>query len=150
MNEALMYWQRRSVASRLCAVLASACDSIDTCCMRSVDRNEEIRIAKNILISARYAFNSGPCGTMCPSIALVAAWSVFREGVDFVDVEKADLESWFCAKLNRSWAGCNYSVSELHTAADILIGGPRRGWLVDLWEQIVSSAHGAFEKPHRM
>jgi hypothetical protein len=129
----ICYWQTRIIANRLCLKLLDLKALPSTAFDRQKLSAENIRMAKNLIMSWEFGSRASGLSMSAFRLGLVALWSVTPS---MRNVNKA-----FPIATLRQWVRQNYNLlhqqdylfseADLDEAADLLIGGPLKGILVE-------------------
>jgi hypothetical protein len=130
---AIYYWTTRIFTNRLCLKLLEviqlqgwALDPEDLVA-------ENIRMATNILMSWEFATTAAGLGMWPLRLGFIALWSVtpYMKSVS-KDVTISGLRGWVRQTYNALHRQeCRYSEADMDEAADLLVGGPLKGFLVE-------------------
>jgi hypothetical protein len=130
----MFYWQTRILVNMVCLKLLDLiglpAEQFDQEQLVAENR----RMAKNIIMSWEYISRAGGLAIWALRIGLIALWSVtplMRPSNQGLPV--ATLRQWVRQRYNamhrQTYA---YSEASMDEAADLLVGGPLQGFLVDL------------------
>ena len=123
MDVAILYWQTRLMILRLHAILKQRENNNNAPAPAS---KEELRFAKNILMSWQYADASKPFGGMSMTLALLAAWGALRYEGSVGGLSSNKLRVWIWRAISRSFLSWIFgeTAADMDAAANVLSGGP--------------------------
>jgi len=129
------YWQTRIVLNHIVLVINDMCPNAEPAISPDALKAENIRLATNLIMAWPYAFSAGRSGAWSMIIGWAAVWSTFRNETEFRGRPVTELHAWILQQ--SSWF-YQYAVKDpklaMDEAADVLLGGPLRGLLVDVFE----------------
>jgi hypothetical protein len=123
------YWQTRLIVLRINIALHEIGAATDAQARLNSHLEEEVRMAKNILMSWEAALSFGPTGTAPMNLGMLAAWGALKRREAFNGFPPSVLGHWISKCLSRSVGGwiINDKVANLTTSSEVLSGGPLRG-----------------------
>ncbi|KAK3613807.1 hypothetical protein LTR56_007674, partial [Elasticomyces elasticus] len=132
---AAKYWQTTVILNILCLTIARNIASFKGIAEPAAFRSENRRLATNIMMCWTYAFALGVSGVWSLYLALLAAWAVtedisgeFSRGLDVGLVRV-----WLLQRYNDLHRGkASLTSEQMDEAADLLAGGPLRGFFVEV------------------
>ncbi|KAK5108638.1 hypothetical protein LTR62_008129 [Meristemomyces frigidus] len=147
MTWALTYWQTRLMVIRLHIILDSLHEykffdrerglplpSLTETKLASL-RKDELRLARNVLMTWQQMREAGPYSTACMSLALLATWTCFRHHKELrPGVPASNLALWVVKNMKHSWAGWLIPprLEVFESICDVLEGGPLDAHMVTL------------------
>ena len=149
MEAGLTYWHSRLTVIQLYLTLAElkSITSGKHEATRSELKKERQRAITNILMSWQYGKTSGYAATAQFNVPLIAIWGVVRQQDSFRDCDIDTVFEWIMAALRQCYCGWIIGTTrdDLDSAANVLIGGPLEGPLVELMRSSVVSIPGNAE-----
>ena len=140
---ATKYWQNRLLLNRLCLRLQELLETQSLLPPRPPKhpfnteriRTENLRLATNIMMCAQYTFRLFALGSHGLRIALIALWAMTKDlGREFrKGLPTADVRTWTLQRFNDLHRVRSvYAESQMDDAAELLAGGPLKGFLLDV------------------
>jgi hypothetical protein len=129
----IYYWLTRILLNRILIKLQSICP--DGCDFGAEDlRTENIRMTTNICMSWPYASIIGRFGSWAMCLGWITVWSAITHESTFKGHPTTDVKAWIlqcCGEFSQT--AFAYDSHVMDEAADLLIGGPLKGCLVDVF-----------------
>ncbi|KAK4553507.1 hypothetical protein LTR86_009303 [Recurvomyces mirabilis] len=128
------YWQNRLILLRIRILLDERDPKKDT---RDL-MQQELWLAKNILMSWQQSQEFGPIGTMPLTMGLLIAWAAFKTRPTFNSFPSHILGWWMRNALKRTLTGwiVGPTMTDLNAAAEVLSGGPLTGYMAKMFSSL--------------
>ena len=131
----VMYWQTRIFIQKAYLKLREIAG--DHACLRYTSdwlEAENIRTAKNLLMSWEYAFTAGAAGFWALRLAFIAIWGAVQDVDQYgKNLPSSKVRTWLLQRYSDLHRGeAQFTAAQMDEAVGLLLGGPLRGFLTDI------------------